>query len=94
MQYYVYILGNNRPTLYVGVTSSLAKRIYQHRNNLIKGFTSKYLIHKLLYYEVVNNPQSALGREKQLKNWHREWKLNLIKLKNPEFKDLYSEILK
>jgi len=87
-------LGNNRPTLYVGVTSSLAKRIYQHRNNLIKGFTSKYLIHKLLYYEVVNNPQSALGREKQLKNWHREWKLNLIKLKNPEFKDLYSEILK
>jgi len=94
VQYYVYILGNNRPTLYVGVTSSLAKRIYQHRNNLIKGFTSKYLIHKLLYYEVVNNPQSALGREKQLKNWHREWKLNLIKLKNPEFKDLYSEILK
>ena len=93
-QYYVYILGNKRPTLYIGVTSDLVKRVYQHKQKLVKGFTEKYELPKLLYFEVYNNPKDAIRREKQLKNWHREWKLNLIKSVNPEFNDLYGEIVK
>ena len=93
-QYYVYILGNSRLTLYIGVTSDLIKRVYQHKNDFVKGFTNKYKIHKLLFYEVYDTPKEAIAREKQLKDWHREWKLNLIKSINPEFKDLYEEILK
>jgi putative endonuclease len=93
-QYYVYILGDKRPTLYIGITSDLVKRIYQHKQKLVEGFTKKYGLHELLYFEVFNDPEEAIKREKQLKNWRREWKLNLIKSINPEFKDLYGEIIK
>lgn len=89
---YIYILGNQRPTLYIGVTSNLQKRIWEHRHNLIKGFSSKYNLHKLLYFEAHSDIQQAIYREKQLKRWHREWKLNLIKSQNPTFKDLCSDI--
>ena len=82
-------MGNNRPTLYIGTTSNLLQRIHQHKQNLIKGFTKKYHLNKLLYFEIFDNMEEAIKREKQLKNWHREWKLNLIKTKNSTFKDLY-----
>ena len=90
---YIYILGNNRPTLYIGVTSDLIRRIYRHKQGLAEGFSKKYKLYKFLYYEVFDNIKEAIKREKQLKNWHREWKLNLIKSKNPDFKDLYLEII-
>lgn len=90
---FVYILGNNRPTLYIGVTSDLIRRVYRHKQGLIDGFSKKYGLYKLLYYEIFDDIIEAIEREKQLKNWHRRWKLNLIKSKNPNFKDLYSEII-
>ncbi len=83
-------MGNDRPTLYIGITNNLGRRIYEHRNDLVKGFTNKYKLHKLLYYEICSEIINAISREKQLKNWKREWKLVLIRGKNPEFKDLYS----
>lgn len=92
-QGYVYVMGNNRPTLYIGVTSDLIKRGYLHRMDLIEGFTRKYKLHKLLYYELFDDIESAIRREKQLKNWHRKWKLHLIEQKNPELRDLYPDLL-
>lgn len=86
--YYVYIMANTRPTLYIGITSNLIKRVYEHKNNLIEGFTKKYSVHKLIYFEEYTSSLEAISREKQLKNWHREWKLNLIKKQNPLFEDL------
>jgi putative endonuclease len=88
-QGFVYILGNNNKTLYIGVTADLPKRIMIHKQKLTKGFTKKYFLHKLLYYEVFDTMQDAIIREKQLKRWHREWKLNLIKSMNPNLRDLY-----
>ena len=89
-QYYIYILANKRNgTLYIGVTSNLIKRVYEHKNNIIEGFTNKYNIHKLVYYEITSDIESAIRREKQLKKWNREWKLNLIENSNPEWRDLY-----
>lgn len=88
----VYIMGNDKPALYIGVTSNLIKRVYEHKNNLADGFTNKYKLHKLLYYEIWKTMESAIAREKQLKNWHREWKLNLIKTMNSSLSDLYNEI--
>lgn len=82
-------MGNNNLTLYIGVTSDLHKRIYQHKQKLVKGFTARYKLHKLLYYEVFDNIEDAIKREKQLKNWKRQWKLDLIKSMNSEFVDLY-----
>jgi putative endonuclease len=74
--------------LYVGVTGNLTRRVYEHKNKLIKGFSEKYSLKKLVYFEETNDINSAIRREKQLKNWHREWKINLIKIKNPGFSDL------
>lgn len=92
--YYVYILASKRNgTLYIGVTSNLIKRVYEHKNNFIAGFTREYNIHILVYYEQTSNIESAIRREKQLKKWNREWKIALIEKKNPEWKDLYSELL-
>ena len=93
-QYYVYILTNkaNR-VLYIGVTNDLKKRIYQHKNRLVKGFTKKYNLTKLVYYEATNDAYEAIKREKQLKNWHRDWKMNLIKQLNPGWQDLSAEFL-
>jgi len=93
-QYYVYILGNEKPTLYIGVTSDLIKRINEHKQKVVKGFTQKYSIDKLLYFEIYADIHDAIKREKKLKNWHRSWKLNLIKSDNPKFEDLYKRILK
>ena len=75
-------------TLYIGVTSNLQRRVWEHKNKVVKGFTEKYNINKLVYYEITDSIESAIIREKQLKNWHRDWKINLIKEINPEFKDL------
>jgi putative endonuclease len=93
-QYYVYILASKRNgTLYIGVTSNLIKRIYEHKNNLIEGFTKKYNIHNLIYYEITEDVDSAIAREKQLKRWKRNWKIELIEKNNPEWKDLYFELI-
>ncbi len=91
--YYVYIVGNSKPTLYIGVTNNLVKRIWEHKNNLVDGFTKIYNTHKLLYYEVYENINNAIEREKQLKHWERKWKLELIEKTNPKFEDLYQGIL-
>ena len=87
--YAVYILTNyNETTFYIGVTGDLQKRIWEHKNKVVEGFTKKYNIDRLVYYELTEDVESALNREKQLKRWHRQWKINLIKEMNPEFKDL------
>ena len=88
-QYYVYILTNkNNKVLYIGVTNDLERRIFEHKNKLAEGFTKKYNLNKLIYYEVTQDANSAIEREKQLKNWHRDWKINLINSFNPDWKDL------
>ncbi len=87
--YYVYILASKRNgTLYIGVTNDLERRLYEHKNNLIEGFTGKYNVHRLVYYEDVNDIHSALQREKQFKRWTRKWKIELIEKENPEWRDL------
>lgn len=92
-QYYVYVLCSKRNgTLYIGVTSDLIKRIYEHKNNLVDGFTKKYSVHTLVYYETTDNIESAIKREKKLKSWKRKWKLDLIEKMNPEWKDLYVDL--
>ena len=91
---YVYILGNSKPILYVGVTSDLIKRVWQHKAGLVDGFTSKYKLESLLYFEVHRDVREAIQREKQIKKWKREWKLNLVARTNPSFKDLYPQLVK
>ena len=87
--YAVYILTNyNETTFYIGVTGNLQKRIWEHKNKVVDGFTKKYNVNKLVYYELTEDVEAALNREKQLKQWHRQWKINLIKEMNPEFNDL------
>lgn len=93
-QGYVYIITNFAVTvLYIGVTANLNKRIFEHKNKLVKGFSSKYNLNKLIYYEIFDNIEDAIIREKQLKNWHHDWKINLIKGINPDFNDLYNKLL-
>lgn len=90
----MYILASKKNgTLYVGVTSNLIKRIYEHKENLADGFTKKYNIHNLVYYETVDNWEVAITREKQIKEWKRDWKIKLIENKNPDWIDLYKELL-
>ena len=92
--YYVYILASRRNgTLYIGVTNDLVRRVYEHKNDVIEGFTKKYGVHNLVYYESGEDVNSAIQREKQLKFWHRKWKIRLIEETNPEWKDLFQEIL-
>lgn len=94
MTYYVYILSSKKyGTLYIGVTNDLIKRIYEHRNDLIEGFTSKYSVHRLVYYEQTKNITAAVNREKQLKKWNRKWKINLIEQTNPDWLDLYDTLV-
>jgi putative endonuclease len=90
---YVYIMANSRPTLYVGVTSNIIQRVYQHKHDMIDGFTKTYQLHTLVYFEVFDTIQDAIIREKQLKDMNRKEKLTLIEGMNPQWKDLYSEIL-
>ncbi len=87
--YYVYILCNwNHKVLYIGVTNNLERRVYEHKNKLIEGFTSKYNVNKLVYFEDASDIKAAITREKQLKGWNREKKNNLIETMNPDWKDL------
>lgn len=89
----VYILTNYlNTTLYIGVTNNLLRRIYEHKTKQNEGFSSKYNLNKLVYFEITESIEEALNREKQLKNWKREWKITLIKENNPEFKDLSYDI--
>ena len=92
-KYFIYILGNYRPTLYIGVTNNLIRRIYEHKKRLIKGFSKKYNLTKLLYFEEYHSPLEAIKREKQLKAWKRDWKIDLIKKHNINFRDLYNQII-
>ncbi|CAM3364923.1 GIY-YIG nuclease family protein [Polaromonas hydrogenivorans] len=94
MQPAVYILASQRNgTLYIGVTSNLVQRIWQHKNDLVAGFTEKYGVHGLVYFELLDDMLSAITREKQLKKWNRAWKLALIEKQNPTWQDLWPTIL-
>jgi putative endonuclease len=79
-------------TIYVGVTSDLVKRVYEHKNNLVEGFTKKYNIHRLAWYELHGSAESAILREKQIKKWKRAWKIELVEKRNPQWNDLYEDI--
>ena len=87
-QYYVYIMTNKSKTLYTGVTNDLERRVFEHRNHLIEGFTKKYRIAKLVYYEATNDVREAITREKQIKGWLRKKKIALIESLNPKWRDL------
>ncbi len=92
--YYVYILASKRNgTLYIGVTNDLIRRVYEHKNNIIKGFTEKYEVHNLVHYEIANDINAAITREKRLKKWKRQWKIELIEKDNPDWRDLYYDLI-
>lgn len=91
--YYVYILASKRNgTLYTGLTSDLPKRIFDHKNEYLEGFTKKYNVKTLVYFEIHNDISEAIKREKRIKRWNRQWKLELIESDNPDWNDLYEEI--
>ena len=90
----VYILSSKRNgTIYVDVTSDLVKRVWEHRNNLVEGFTKRYGVHQLVWYELHASMDSAIKREKRLKDWKREWRVHLIESTNPNWEDLYPMIV-
>jgi putative endonuclease len=92
--FYVYLLASAPfGTLYIGVTSDLIQRVWQHKEGLVDGFTKKYGIKDLVWYEIYDDAANAIMREKQLKKWHRDWKVNLIQQGNPDWKDLYVGLL-
>ncbi|PIZ00322.1 excinuclease ABC subunit C [bacterium (Candidatus Howlettbacteria) CG_4_10_14_0_8_um_filter_40_9] len=93
MNYYTYIMANDRPTLYTSMTNNLIRRVYEHKKELVEGFTKKYHLHKLVYYEVFDSPKEAIIREKQIKDLDRNEKINLIKKFNINFEDLYNKII-
>ncbi len=93
-QFYIYILASKKDgVLYIGVTNNILRRVVEHKQYLVPGFTKKYFIHTLIYYEVFEWIEDALIREKQLKRWKRKWKIRLIEEVNPEWKDLYDTLL-
>lgn len=90
----VYVLASQRNgTLYVGVTSNLRKRVWEHKNELVEGFTKRYGVHHLVYYEIYDDMMPAITREKQIEKWNRAWKLDLIEKQNPDWKDLWEGIV-
>ena len=90
----VYILASDRnSTLYIGVTSDLVKRVWAHKNNLVEGFTKRYRVHNLVWYELHESMHSAIEREKKMKEWKRSWKIRLIEENNPNWNDLYDSII-
>jgi putative endonuclease len=91
--YYVYLMASRRHgTLYVGVTNDLIRRAYEHRTDAVEGFTSRYRIHLLVWFECYDDPLTAIAREKGIKKWRREWKINLIEKTNPEWADLFGSL--
>ena len=91
--YYVYILANRAyGTVYVGMTNDILRRVHEHKSGLVEGFTKKYGVHSLVYYETFKDPYNAISREKTLKKWKREWKVALIEKDNPEWIDLYDSL--
>ena len=92
--FYVYILASRKHgTIYIGVTNDLIRRVYEHKQKLVPGFTKDYDVHKLVYYEIFDDPESAIMREKRLKRWKRDWKIELVEGSNPNWDDLYSELI-
>jgi putative endonuclease len=90
----VYILASKRNgTLYIGVTSELVKRVWEHKNNMVEGFTERYNVHRLVWYELHESMELAITQEKRLKNWKRKWKLELIEKSDPSWQDLYNTII-
>lgn len=91
--FYVYILASQKQgTLYLGVTNDLVRRVYEHKEKLLPGFTSRYDVRRLVWFEAYDDPTSAIEREKEIKKWRRKWKIELIEKENPDWKDLYPEI--
>jgi len=91
--HYVYILASRKHgTLYLGVTRDLVRRVYEHKNDVVRGFTSRYGVHVLVWFEDYDDATNAITREKELKKWRREWKINLIERENPNWQDLYDAI--
>jgi putative endonuclease len=92
--YYVYILASSAyGTLYTGVTNDLTRRIWEHKNDLVSGFTREHQVHRLVWYEVHEDPYQAITREKRIKKWNRDWKVNLIQGMNPQWRDLFESII-
>ena len=92
-RFFVYIMSNKKNgTLYVGVTNNIVRRVYEHKNKLIDGFSKKYNLTNLVYFECVDNAEAAIHREKCIKKWNREWKIQLIEENNPEWEDLYNSL--
>ena len=93
--YYVYMLASGKHgTLYLGVTNDLIRRVYEHKTKVVRGFTARYGVDRLVWFESYSDPETAISREKELKKWRRDWKIALIEEANPDWDDLYSEILK
>ena len=93
--YWVYLLTNKpRSTLYVGVTNDLVRRVFEHREGLVKGFTARYGLKTLVYFERYDSPSAAIQREKNIKHWSRLWKLQLVESLNPKWRDLYDDIIR
>jgi len=93
--YYVYLLASGKHgTLYVGVTNDLVRRVYEHKTKAVPGFTSRYEVDRLVWFESYDDPSTAISREKELKKWRRDWKITLIEDANPDWTDLYSSIVK
>ncbi|MEI9803313.1 MAG: GIY-YIG nuclease family protein [Pseudolabrys sp.] len=91
--FYVYLLASRKQgTLYLGVTKDLVRRTYEHKEKVLPGFTSRYDIRRLVWFEVYDDPTNAIEREKEIKKWRRAWKINLIEKGNPDWKDLYPDI--
>jgi len=94
MSYYVYLLASSRNgTLYIGMTNDLVRRVYEHKEGFVQGFTNQHGIKTLVHYEIFDDPESAIHREKQLKAWKRIWKIELIEQSNPYWNDLYADIV-
>jgi len=92
--YYVYLMASQKSgTLYVGVTNDLVRRVWEHKHDVVEGFTRKYQVHRLVWFEETTDVTAAIHREKQIKKWNRQWKVNLIEKENPEWADLYDQIV-
>ncbi|HEY9455572.1 MAG TPA: GIY-YIG nuclease family protein [Bradyrhizobium sp.] len=93
MSYYVYLLASDRNgTLYLGVTNDIVRRVYEHKSKAVAGFTKRYAVDKLVWFEIYDDPTTAIAREKELKKWRRAWKIRLIEERNPQWIDLYPQI--